>query len=67
MLLIYVRCSVKGPTRITQSTSSHLDVLMINCSFAFADALVKPIGFSDYHINIVMGLLEGHIRHAPIK
>ena len=27
----------KGPTRITESTSSHLDVFVTNCSFAFSE------------------------------
>ena len=34
-----------GHTQITESTSSYLDVFLSNCSFAFADVLVKPIRF----------------------
>ena len=52
-----------GPTRITESTSSHLDVFLRNCSFAFADVLVKPIGFSDHHI--VMGTYLARRTHPP--
>lgn len=33
-----------------ESKSSHLDVFLTNCSFAFTDVLVKPIGFSDHHV-----------------
>ena len=53
----------KGPTKITESTSTHLDVFLTNCSFSFTDVLVKPIGFSDHHI--VMGTYLARRIHPP--
>ena len=55
-----------GPTRVTDSTSSHLDVFLPNCSFSFIDVIALPVGFIDHHI--VVGtylarqscLLSGH-------
>ena len=41
------------PTRITKSTSSHLDVFLTNSSCSFDDVFGVPIGFSDHHV--VMG------------
>ena len=52
-----------GPTQITEATSTHLDVFLTNCSFAFTDLLVKPIGFSDHHI--VMGTYLARRTHPP--
>ena len=42
-----------GPTRITQSTCSHLDVFLTNSSCSFEDVSALPVGFSDHHT--VMG------------
>jgi len=38
------------PTRITDSSASHLDVFLTNCTFSFADVTALPVGFSDHHI-----------------
>ena len=51
-----------GPTRITEASSTHLDVFLTNCSFAFTDVLVKPVGFSDH---IVMGTYLARRTHPP--
>ena len=39
-----------GPTRITESTSSHLDAFLTNSEFSFDDVVALPVGFSDHHI-----------------
>jgi len=38
------------PTRITDSSASHLDVFLTNCTFSFIDVTALPVGFSDHHI-----------------
>ena len=44
-----------GPTRVTDSTSSHLDI--------FVDVTAVPVGFSDHHI--VMGTYLAWQSHPP--
>ena len=40
-----------GPTtRITELSSSHLDVFLTNCSYSFTDVIALSVGFSDRHI-----------------
>ena len=39
-----------GPTQITDSTCSHLDVFLTNTSCSFDDVSTLPVGFSDHHI-----------------
>ena len=51
------------PTRITESTSSHLDVFLTNSSFSFDNVFAVPIGFSDHHI--VMGTYLARRSHQP--
>lgn len=52
-----------GPTRITESASTHLDVFLTNCLFAFADVLAKAVWFSDHHI--IMGTYLAGRTHLP--
>ena len=51
-----------GPTRITESTSSHLDVFLTNNVFFFTDVIALPVGFSDC---IVVGTYLTRRSHQP--
>lgn len=54
-----------GPTRITDSTSSHLDVFLTNNSCSFDNVSALPVGFSDHHL--VMGnYLARRIRNEGL-
>ena len=52
-----------GPTRVTESSSSHLDVFLTNCSYSFTDVTALPVGFSDHHI--VVGTYLTRRSHQP--
>ena len=40
----------QGPTRIAESSCSHLDVFLTNTSCSFGDVSAVPCGFSDHHV-----------------
>jgi len=52
-----------GPTRVTESTSSHLDVFLTNSRYSFTDVMALPVGFSDHHI--VLGTYLTRRSHQP--
>ena len=52
-----------GPTRVTDSTSSHLDVFLANCCYSFVDVTTVLVGFSDHHV--VMGTYLAQQSHPP--
>ena len=52
-----------GPTRVTESTSSHLDVFLTNSVFSFTDVTALPVGFSNHHI--VVGTYLTRRSHQP--
>ena len=52
-----------GPTRVTESTSSHLDVFLTNSVFSFTDVTAFLVGFSDHHI--VVGTYLTRRSHQP--
>ena len=59
-----------GPTRITESSCSHLDVFLSNTPCSFRDVTAVPCHFSDHHV--VLGdyycrKLHNHIGHKIIQ
>jgi len=52
-----------GPTRITETTSSHLDVFLTNSVFSFTDVIALPVGFNDHHV--VVGTYLTRRSHQP--
>ena len=53
-----------GPTRITESSSSHLDVFLTSTSCSFSNVAGFPSSFSDHHL--VLGDYFGRRSHAPL-
>ena len=53
-----------GPTRITESSSSHLDVFLTSSSCSFSNVAGFPSSFSDHHL--VLGDYFGRRSHAPL-
>ena len=52
-----------GPTRITESSCSHLDVFLTGTSYSFSNVTGFPCSFSDHHL--VLGDYFGRrSRHA---
>ena len=51
-----------GPTRITESSSSHLDVFLTGTSCSFSNVAGFPCSFSDHHL--VLGDYFGRRSHA---
>jgi len=39
-----------GPTRVTESSSSHLDVFLSSSSYSFSNVASFPCSFTDHHI-----------------
>ena len=59
----------QGPTRVTESSCSHLDVFLTNNSCSFGDVSAVPCGFSDHHVvfgNYYCRRTHGCIGHKVI-
>ena len=39
-----------GPTRVTESSTSHLDVILSNTTYSFSNVAGFPCSFMDHHI-----------------
>ena len=54
-----------GPTCITESSSSHLDVFLSNTSYSFSNVVGLPCSISDHQI--IIGDYFGRRSHARLS
>jgi len=52
--------TVQYPTRITKSTSTLIDVIMINKKYYMESATVIELGFSDHQAQVLSVLCKNH-------
>jgi len=65
LLLMYnLVNTVQSPTRITKSTSTLLDVIIINRNYCMELATVIELGFSDHQAQVLPVL---HKKHASVN
>ena len=60
----HLRDMVSGLTRITESSSFHLDVFLTSTSYSFSNVAGFSCSFSDHHL--VLGDYFGRQSHAPL-